>query len=157
MHDCQHLLIDGYNLIHQWPKLRLALRHGSDAARNRLAEVVRVIHDFDGVRTTIVFDGRGQEVGIERPGGHLTFSFLFSPASMSADELIEQYINKASKPETVCVVTGDNMVRETAGALGAHTITPEDLENWVLSCERRQSEELTKRRRQTQKDWRGIE
>lgn len=155
MHDCQHLLIDGYNLIHKWSELRRAMRRGSDVARARLAEAVRIIHDFEGVRTTIVFDGRGQEVGIERPGGHLTFSFLFSPASMSADELIEQYINKASNPETVWVVTGDNMVRETAGALGAHTITPDDLENWVLACKRRQSEELAKRSRQSQKDWRG--
>ena len=153
--DCQHLLIDGYNLIHKWPELRRALRHGSDAARNQLAEAIRIIHDFEGVRTTIVFDGRGEQVDIERPGQHPTFSFLFSPASMSADELIEQFTNKASNPESVWVVTGDNMVRETAGALGAHTLTPDDLENWVLACKRRQSEELAKRSRQSQKDWRG--
>lgn len=155
MSDCQHLLIDGYNLIHKWPELRRALRHGSDAARSQLAEAIRIIHDFEGVRTTIVFDGRGEQIEIERPGGHLTFSFLFSPAFMSADELIEQFTNKASSPESVWVVTGDNMVRETAGALGAHTITPDDLENWVLACKRRQSEELAKRSRQSQKDWRG--
>ena len=153
--DCQHLLIDGYNLIHKWPELRRALRHGSDAARNQLAKAIRIIHDFEGVRTTIVFDGRGEQVDIERPDQHLTFSFLFSPASMSADELIEQFTNKASNPESVWVVTGDNMVRETAGALGAHTLTPDDLENWVLACKRRQSEELAKRSRQSQKDWRG--
>src|SRR5690606_27959349 len=40
----RHLLIDAYNVIHQWPELRRALRQGSAAAREALATSVRVIH-----------------------------------------------------------------------------------------------------------------
>ncbi len=80
------MLIDGYNLIHKWPELRRDMRRGGEVARARPAEAIRVIHDFDGVRTTIVFDGRGEQVEIERPGSVCNAPVGLKPANSSSSK-----------------------------------------------------------------------
>ena len=150
----EHLLIDGFNVIHAWPELRKALEQGSDVAQQRLADCVRVVHDFDGVRMTIVFDGRGDDIDIERPIGDLTFSHVYAPAGSSADALIEQYVFGANKPDKITVVTRDNMISETVRTLGARVITPDDLQDRVKRCEQMQANSLERHRKETEREWR---
>ena len=155
MAECEHLLIDGYNLVHALPESREALSSsGIEAARQQLASMVRIIHDFEGIRTTIVFDGKGSDIEIERPSGQLTFSFLYSPAAMTADAVIEQLVQASPAPQRITVASGDNMVRQSTSAAGAFTIGPGDLADWVRSCQIRQCEMLKRRSEEISKNWR---
>ncbi len=154
MADCEHLLIDGYNLAHAFPESREALRFGTEAAREQLASMVRIIHDFEGVRTTLVFDGKGDEITIERPSGQLTFSYLYSPSDMTADAVIEQLVRSSSQPQKIIVASGDNMVMQSTGAAGALTIGFRQLADWIDSCRIRQSEKLKRESQNTEKEWR---
>jgi len=96
-----HLLVDAYNVIHAWPDLRAALlHHGPDAARAQLAEAVRPIHDSAGWRVSLVFDGRGPDLLIERPGPDLTFSYVYGPAGLTADAIIEQIVLNSTLPSS---------------------------------------------------------
>jgi len=95
----RHLLVDAYNVIHAWPDLRAALRtHGPEAARALLADALRPLHDSAGWRVSLVFDGRGPELLIERPGPELTFSHLHAPSGLTADAIIEQIVLNATLP-----------------------------------------------------------
>jgi predicted RNA-binding protein with PIN domain len=95
----RHVLIDAYNVIHAWPHLRAALKdHGPDAARAQLADAVRPIHDIAGWRVSLVFDGRGDALVIERPGTELTFSYVYGPRGLTADAVIEQIVLNATLP-----------------------------------------------------------
>jgi hypothetical protein len=95
----RHLLIDAYNVIHAWPTLRAALlEHGPDAARTQLADAVRPLHDLAGWRVSLVFDGRGDDLLIERPGPELTFSYVYGPRGLTADAIIEQIVLNATLP-----------------------------------------------------------
>ncbi len=154
MADCQHLIIDGYNMVHAFPESREALRCGTAAARQQLASLVRIIHDFEGIRTTLVFDGKGEDITIERPSGQLTFSYLYSPSNMTADAVIEQLVRSSSHPQEIMVASGDNMVRQSTGAAGALTIGFRQLADWIHSCEMRQSENLKRRSQISEKEWR---
>ena len=45
---------------------------------------LRPIHDIEGWRVTIVFDGSGDdEIRVERPGKELTFSYVFGPKGLT--------------------------------------------------------------------------
>jgi uncharacterized protein len=153
MEYLSHLLIDAHNVIHQWPETRRELRRDKAIAREMLAAAVRVIHDHDRYRVTLVFDGRGQEITVERPGGQLTFSFLFSPSSMSADDVIERMVGAAPEPALYTVVTQDLAERRTIEALGGRVISPSDLADWVKRSERAVERGLTLRQRQVEKEW----
>ncbi len=152
-----HLLIDGFNIIHAWPELRDMLGRSPAAARARLGEIVRVIHDFTGIRATVVFDGRGEEIEIERPGEEPTFSFLYTPASAAADSVIEQLTAKAQHPGAVIVASADNPLRQTVLAMGAQVISPPDLAAWARTCRQRQSARLKHLSKQVDRQWRRRE
>jgi hypothetical protein len=89
----RHLLVDAYNVIHAWPDLRAALlHHGPEAARALLADALRPLHDSAGWRVSLVFDGQGPDLLIERPGPELTFSHIHAPSGLTADAIIEQIV-----------------------------------------------------------------
>lgn len=148
-----HLLIDGYNVIHAWPSLQKLLNRSVDAARSQLIETVRVIRDTEGLRLTLVFDGRGTQPEVEHPGEDPGFTVLYAPADLSADGLIEQIVRRARTPARCLVVSRDNLVIESIRATGAFGYTPEDLEEWIARCEERRSRSLSRHRHQLQKDW----
>ena len=147
----EHLLIDGYNLMHAWPETRTMLRHDIDGTREHFLNTVRIIHDIGGVQTTVVFDGRGAKPQIEHPTKEPTFAIVFSPAGLSADGIIEQMVARSKHPHACSVATRDNLVAESIRASGAVVLTPQDLMDWVDRCSRQQAEMLRRQRRQTRK------
>src|SRR5690554_4947143 len=90
-----HLLIDGYNVIHSWPDLKRLMKDSPDAACNQLFERVRVIHDQDGCRVSVVFDGNRNAIEVEHPTGQDALSRIYAPADLSADGVIEQIVSNA--------------------------------------------------------------
>jgi len=151
----RHLIIDAYNVIHQWPETKRELRRGSTFAREKLAAAVRVLHDHEQVRVTLVFDGQGPDVTVERPGAQLTFSFLYSPAAMSADDVIERLVGASPDPANLLVVTQDLAERRTIEALGGTVLSPADLRDWIARVERSMTRDLDKNRRNVQNDWKN--
>jgi hypothetical protein len=162
----RHLLVDAYNVIHAWPELRALLgKDNPDAARARLLELLRPIHDTEGWRVTVVFDGRGDELLIERPGTDLTFSCVYGPRGLSADGVIEQLVanaaeragGKARRGEEmeIIVATRDNLLGEAAAACGARPLSPDGLLDWAQHAAARQRENVATRSKRTQKDWRA--
>lgn len=151
----RHLLIDAYNVIHQWPELRRALHEGGAAAREALATAVRVLHDHERVRVTLVFDGQGQEIEVERPGKQLTFSYVYSSASLSADDVIERMVGSAPDAKIYIVVTSDLAERHTIEAAGATALSPRDLQAWVATAERAVAGKLKTHRKAIDSEWKN--
>jgi predicted RNA-binding protein with PIN domain len=128
----RHLILDGYNCIHAHPKLKAQLAaHGTDAVRDALGELVRILHDYEGWQLTIVFDGTGSKIDIERPDKKdPNFSYLYSPSGISADEVIEGLAAKTAPRDDVLVCTADGAIRVSAQVSGARWIAPDEL--WRL-------------------------
>jgi len=150
----QHLLIDGANVLHAWPDLRAILKRDRAAARAKLVQRAAMIHDGEEVRVTVVFDGRGKELVIERPSAQPTLSVLYTPAAQTADDVIEQLVAQASDPATCLVATADRAERQTAEASGARVISPEELAAWIRRVEARQGARMIRLRRANDQQWR---
>lgn len=148
-----HLLIDGYNVIHSWPELRQLMKKSPDAACNQLFEQVRVIHDEDRCRVSVVFDGNREAIEVEHPTGQETLSRIYSPSGLSADGVIEQIVSNARKPELYTVVTRDNLIAESVRSRGGIAIGPDDLIDWVKRCGERQARFLADHRKKTKRQW----
>ena len=145
MAQAEHLVIDGYNVIHAWHSYLPNCPPHHPAKINALAERIRIIHDFGGVRTTLVFDGKGRQIDIQRPCKSLSFSLLFTPAGMSADCFIEQLTATSVSPQNMTIVTQDTMIRETVTALGALCLSPGSLDQRIIHCEKQLSAHLQRR------------
>jgi predicted RNA-binding protein with PIN domain len=89
-------LFDGYNLLHA----------GSLDDRQALVDRLASWLAARGVRGVVVFDGVGEEGTV----GPLAVRF-----DRPADRLIERLAAEHRDRETVCVVSSDTAIRETAG------------------------------------------
>lgn len=143
--------------MHAWPELRLLLAHDRDAARARLTQAVSAIHDAEAVRVTLVFDGRGDTLVLERPSGQVTFSQLYTPAGVTADDVIERLVGQASDPRSCFVATNDRAEQQTVAALGAAALSADDLAAWVERAARRQSSRVGDLRRANERAWRKAQ
>ena len=118
--DFDHLIIDGYNLLHQDSALE-GRRDDLQTARQRLVRRIERAAPEMAPRITVVFDGRkgGRDASFVAP--HL--EVLFSPASHTADAVIERMVADAKKPERICVVTSDRIEDQIVSAAGATVLS----------------------------------
>jgi predicted RNA-binding protein with PIN domain len=142
-----HLLVDGSNVLHAWPELRGLLPADRDAARSRLSGVLAALHDIEHIRLTIVFDGRGPELTVERPAGGAGFAHIHTPAGTTADEVIIQLVGKSKFPADCIVATDDRGEREAVEALGASVISTADLAGRAGRASQRQAAQVAHQRR----------
>lgn len=126
-----HLLIDGYNVILGLPHLEKIFQRDKERARDELGRIARNIHDADAVRVTIVSDGSGVDHEIVRPGKELTFSFLFSANSSTADNVIVDLLANARRSTAVTVVIKDQVIVHAALEHGATVMGPEEFLSWT--------------------------
>lgn len=153
MSNIRHLIVDGANMVHAWPELRRLAERDRAAARTLLGQQLTPIHDSGDVRVTLVFDGRGEEIVIDRPFNHATFSVVYTPSSMTADDVIEQMVANSSCAAECGVATDDNAERETVAALGAVTLRSEDLAAWVKRALARQVATVRNLRAENSRAW----
>jgi predicted RNA-binding protein with PIN domain len=94
--DPTYYLFDGYNLMHA----------GDIHDRRELVDRLAGWVALQGARGAVVFDGVGEE-GVAGP-----LEVRFDP---HADRVIERLAAEHRERETVCIVSSDAAIRETAG------------------------------------------
>ena len=133
----RHLVIDGYNVLHQWKETATLMRKNAvDAARRCLLDEARIIHDAEDMRTTIVYDGRGTKMEVLEDEASPMLAWVYSPAGVSADVIIEQLAMKADKKNEVTIVSMDSLIASSIRASGAFLISPDDFLSWAKRCRR---------------------
>ena len=155
MDEPRHLLIDGYNILYAWHWLRPGHDAGPalDAARSRLIEAVRPLHDVDRCAVTLVFDGRGATSQVDPGATEPGFAVVFAPSNRTADSVIEALVAAAPHPQACTVATADTLERETVAAAGAACLSPEDLLAWCERCRTRASQSLARRAARSRTSW----
>lgn len=151
----KHLLIDAYNVICATDTLRSTMHDNLDAARDQLAQQVRSIHDAEGVRIAIVLDSHNDKLQVEHPYKKKSFEYVYAPASVSADGVIERMVARISQPSDTTVVSNDRMVRESIRASGANALRPEELFEWAAACELRLVQDARRRNTANAKEFRN--
>ncbi|MFH0731302.1 MAG: NYN domain-containing protein [Candidatus Omnitrophota bacterium] len=121
----QHLILDGYNVIHKIPQLAKCLEESLQAAREAAANYMltwKRTRGFSG-KVSIVFDGKDifSDTG-EAPGG---IAFIYTAQKHGADDHIISMVKRAQQPEKIIVITSDNYVTNNCRAHGA-TVKPVD-------------------------------
>lgn len=154
MAGARYLLIDAYNVICATDHLRDQLAGNLDGVRDQLAEQARAILDAEGVRVAMILDSPNDQLQVEHPFGSDRFEYLYAPAALAADGVIERIIQRASSPGDVTVVSNDNMIREATRAR-AIALRPEELFEWIDACERRLSADARRRSQANAKDFRN--
>lgn len=151
----QYLLIDAYNVICATDSLREAMHSNLDTARDMLADQVKSIHDAEGLHLTMVLDSRNNRLEVEHPYGKKSFEFVYAPAEVSADGVIERMVARIKEPGKATVVSNDGMIRESIRANGAIALRPEELFEWARACDTRLLQDARRRNAENAKNFRN--
>jgi len=119
------ILVDGYSVIHAWPKLRRAAGRSLEQQRDALVRVLQQFADARHLRVTVVFDGyaaKRKPDSVEPTPG---VEVLFSESGKTADDVIERLVGQAGGRDRILVVTSDRMERHTVEGLGAQSMDAE--------------------------------
>ncbi len=121
------IIIDGYNLIRQWPELARLDRTALEAGREGLLEALQRYRRAKGHRVTVVFDGREQGGQAETSEHARGIAVRYSRQGETADSVIARLVAEAGQAATV--VSSDRAVQTAARRSGAAAISsPEFVE-----------------------------
>jgi len=112
------ILVDGYSLLHNWPKLAPGRPRHSAAARDELVRVLTQYRDAVDTPMTIIFDGAGAPTGTPKSPSTPELEILYSKAGQTADDVIERVAHRMGSYGEVLVVTDDFAERGTVLSLG---------------------------------------
>jgi predicted RNA-binding protein with PIN domain len=111
-----HLVIDGYNLLHNTPELALAQEKGQ--GRSALLKALKIYRDKRKHRLTVVFDG-GPEPSPSR-GSESGVPVVYAGTDQSADDVIAEM--SAKHGPGVTVITDDRELAQRCLAKGSEVI-----------------------------------
>lgn len=111
-----HLVIDGYNLIHQ--SLELLTAHEQGLGREALTAALCLYRQKRGHRLTVVFDGGPAHQTLRASLGGVPV--VYSGGERSADEVIVEMAQRGGPGLTV--VTCDRALGEACRRLGAEVV-----------------------------------
>mgnify|MGYP003764195383 CR=1 FL=1 len=103
-------VIDGNNLTYAYAEVA-----GPTIGRQHLCELLGRWASRSQAAVTIVFDGPSPPAGVRQQMQHDALEILFSE-SRTADEVIEDLVERAASPPNVCLVTSDRAL----AAAGRH-------------------------------------
>ncbi len=114
-----HLIVDGYNVTKTgYPQLTLADQ------RDRLVREVAQLVARTAAEGTVVFDGAAVVVPQAR---HRGVRVLYSPAGVSADDVIRRLVAAEPAGRVLLVATADGEIISSVVRAGARTVTPKAL------------------------------
>ncbi len=114
------ILVDGYNVAKlAWPQLDLA------GQRVVLLDAIENLTRRFGSDITVVFDG-ADLVGAAADGRRIV-RVVFSPAEVTADDVIRDEVRRLPVSRPVVVVTNDQEIVRDVRSMGANTMTSDQL------------------------------
>jgi len=132
------LLIDGYNIIHDWDNLSSLAEISLEMARDKLVSMVANYQGFKAINTIIVFDAHKIRFGLENIVRHGNVTLVYTAESETADAYIERTILGLAgglKPYRVAVATSDSLEQVIIMAKGAYRLSARDFLAEIESAE----------------------
>jgi predicted RNA-binding protein with PIN domain len=111
------IIVDGYNVIRQWPELAMLDRADLQSGREALLRELRAYRQGRGHRITVVFDGREQGGFSETAESAGGIAVRYSRRGETADTVIARLV--AACGQGAVVVSSDREVAAAARRCGA--------------------------------------
>jgi predicted RNA-binding protein with PIN domain len=148
----EFLIVDGYNIIGDWPELQKLKDISLEDARDRLIELLAEYQSFSGIKVLLVFDAY-YVPGLGGKYEHSKLRIYYTKEKETADELIERLVTEhVGRRKQIYVATSDMTEQNVIFGKGAFRIPASELLVKVRHAKREidnKIEQDTSRRRNT--------
>ncbi|PXW87739.1 hypothetical protein DES38_11559 [Streptohalobacillus salinus] len=144
------LLVDGYNMIGDWPELQVLKDKDLDQARQILIEKMAEYKAYRGYRVIVVFDAY-EVKGLGSEDNKYDVEIIYTREKETADECIERLVKQLKNVRTkVYVATSDYTEQRTIFQQGAYRKSARELELEIKHIQAEITEDLVRYKAQKQ-------
>ena len=132
----EYLLVDGYNIIFAWDKLKAMAEDNLDLARSELINILCNYQGFKRCELIVVFDAykvKGNRGEVEQIGG---ISVVYTKEAETADMYIEKATRKLGGKHRVRVATSDRLEQLIILGSGVHRVSASEFLKEVEETEK---------------------
>jgi predicted RNA-binding protein with PIN domain len=131
------LLVDGYNIIHAWKKLKVMADASLIGAREMLVDILANYRGYNHQEVIVVFDAHHVEGGRGSVENRNGVYIVYTREAATADEYIEKTTGQLRRDSYhVRVATSDHLEQIIIMGQGAARLFAEDLQKEVEDVER---------------------
>ena len=123
-----YILVDGYNIIYSWERLKKLAEESLDLARSELINIMANYRGFMQCELIIVFDAYRVKGHFREVEQHSGISVVYTKEAETADTYIERTAHKLSKDHRVRVATSDGMEQVIILGSGAMRVSAREFE-----------------------------
>ena len=131
------LLIDGYNIIYAWSKLKKIAEYSLEAARARLLSILSNYAGVKDEQVIVVFDAHLVKGGTGSVMKYNNIKVIYTQEAETADSYIEKSTKILAKEYRVRVATSDNLEQIIILGQGANRISAREFEEEVRGVEQK--------------------
>ncbi|WP_026688643.1 NYN domain-containing protein [Alteribacter aurantiacus] len=143
------LLVDGYNIIGDWPELRDMQKHDLEDARDILIEKMAEYQGYTGTKVIIVFDAH-MVPGLGKKYTNYRLEIVYTKEKETADERIEKLVRSLKRVDTeISVATSDFVEQRVIFASGALRKSARELRTEVEAIEKGIAKEVLSVKKKT--------
>ncbi|HIU67547.1 MAG TPA: NYN domain-containing protein [Candidatus Caccomorpha excrementavium] len=131
----EFLLVDGYNIIFAWPKLKNLSEDSLESARVRLADILCNYQGFRKNEIILVFDGYKSK---GNPGSVIHYhniDIVYTKEAQTADQFIELVSSQLARDYQIRVATSDGLEQMIILAQGAVRMSAQELRSEIKRAE----------------------
>ncbi len=131
MNVLEVLIVDGYNIINNWPEFESTKEGDLAHVREMLLEILADYRGYSGEEIILVFDAH-QVKGEESFSLEKGVKIIYSRQGETADSVIEKLIYNLPKGVGVAVATSDRLEQQIVLGKGGIRISARELREKVL-------------------------
>ena len=140
----QLLIIDGYNVLFNWPELEEMAKIDLGLARTRLIEILGDYAAFKNIRMVLVFDGYRAKGNPGQKSRWEKVEIVYTKEGQTGDAYIESLATRIGHNYSTRVVTSDSLVQLSSFRSGLLRMSARELRESVENTQGEISDLLTK-------------
>jgi small GTP-binding protein len=142
-----HFIIDGYNLLFAWEKLKELSEINMDSAREALIEALENYASYKNIDMSVIFDGYKAQGNTGTKQKYSNIHIIYTKEAQTADRFIETRVYNKGKTCDITVVTSDQAVQMAALGDGAKRLSSREFYEELQRISKEISEKLEKQKK----------
>lgn len=127
----EYLLVDGYNIIFSWEKLRELSEKDIGAARGKLADILSNYQGYRKCTLILVYDAYKVEGNPGEVMKYHNIYIVYTKEAETADQYIEKTVRRIAKDAAVTVATSDGLEQVIILGQGANRMSAPGLKEEI--------------------------
>lgn len=141
--NVKYLLVDGYNIIHAWPELKVLTEDNMDGARAKLLDLISNYQAIKDEEIIVVFDAYKVKGHYTEVMDYHNIHVVYTKEAETADQYIAKFTDQNKDTYDIRVATSDGLIQLIIFGAGATRVSANEFYYEVMETSKEFSRQFT--------------